>query len=294
MNTPHYPVMNREVVEALLPTPARLFVDGTLGLGGHAGILLRAFPAVSLVGFDLDPESLTLAQANLAEFGARVRYVNADFTSMWSRLPMPATDISGLLVDPGLSMAQLQEGERGFSHSHDGPLDMRKDRSQILTAATVLNTWSERDLGDMFFRYAEDPRSRQVAKQVIEARLFKPFQTTRDFSDLIVRCTRWRPKKGVLHPAARFFQALRIVVNRELEGLEEFILGLPGHLKRGARFVFISYHSLEDRIVKHTMAHLSRLGQIAVVKPFPRFPSAAEIAENPPSRSARMRVGEVA
>ncbi len=295
MNSPHYPVMNREVLALLAGTRKKLFVDCTVGLGGHARILLGACPAARLIAIDQDRESLARARENLREFGRRVQFHPGNYLSLFEDFACRRLGVSGILVDPGISTLQLKSAQRGFSHSLDGPLDMRKDTaSGGPTAADVLNTFPEAELAGIFSRFGEVPGAGRLAKAVIEKRLFAPWSSTAQLRRLVEEITRWRPRPGQVHPAARVFQALRIFVNREFEGLDAWLQKAPANLLPGSRLVFLTYHSLEDRIVKRACQQLQRLGLAVPLKPFPAFPRPDEIAENLASRSAKLRALEVA
>lgn len=293
MNYLHYPVMNSEVVEIFRGSGGKLFIDCTVGLGGHSRCILSQIPGSRVLALDIDQQSLRQAETNLKEFGRRVTYRHCNFIHLFEPLDSAWHETAGILVDPGLSMGQLKDARRGFAHSLDGPLDMRKDPTDPLSADQVLNTFTENQLAVIFTGYGEVDKSRQLAKKIIEHRLFTPLHSTTQLRRLVEQVYRWRPRPGVLHPAAKVFQALRIFVNHELEGVAEFILKAPRFLKKGARMVFLTYHSLEDRIVKRAFSSLSADGLMELLRPFPRFPTAAEVALNPASRSAKMRSAQV-
>ena len=294
MNFLHYPVMNKEVLEIFSGTRKKLFVDCTVGGGGHSHHILAAFPQCRVIALDLDGASLALARENLRGFGERVRFHQGSFIGLFEDFDLRRLDVSGVLVDPGISTAQLKEDRRGFSHSLDGPLDMRKDQAAGPTAADVLNTFSEEKLADIFSRYGEVTNARRLAKAIIEKRLFAPWDSTVQLRLLVENLSHWHPRRGLVHPAAKVFQALRIFVNRELEGLEAWLEKIPGHLPSGSRVVFLTYHSLEDRLVKHAFQRLQRQEKAELLRPFPATPGRAEIEENLASRSAKLRALEVA
>lgn len=294
MNFPHYPVMNREVLEIFSGTRKKLFVDCTAGAGGHSYHILVAFPLCRVIAIDLDGASLDLARENLLGFGERVRFHRGSFIDLFEDFDLRLLDVSGVLVDPGISTVQLREENRGFSHSLDGPLDMRKDPTAGPTAADVLNTFSEEKLADIFSRFGEVPNARRLAKAIIEKRLFAPWNSTAQLRRLVEDLAHWHARRGLVHPAAQVFQALRIYVNRELEGLDSWLHELPGHLPSGSRVVFLTYHSLEDRMVKRAFQQLQRQEKAELIRPFPATPGGAEIAENLASRSAKLRALEVA
>ena len=286
--------MQNEVVGLFSAALPRLFIDCTVGGGGHAWRLLSEIPGSRLIGIDQDEDSLALAGERLREFGPRVTLHRGDFTRFFAEAPPPRDEIGGVLIDPGLSMAQLRDGGRGFSHQLEGPLDMRKDRRQKTTASDLVNRLPEAELADLLFRYGEVRDSRRIAKRIIEHRLFAPFTTTTELAALIADIRHWHPRPGSLHPAAQVFQALRIAVNDELGQLAAFLSDLPERIAPGGRIVFIAYHSLEDRIAKQTFRDLLGADRVRLIKPFPMHPSAAEVAENNPSRSAKLRAVEAA
>jgi 16S rRNA (cytosine1402-N4)-methyltransferase len=286
--------MNREVLEIFAGTRKKLFVDGTVGGGGHSQRLLAAFPEAELIAIDQDGESLALARENLQEYGARVRFHQGSYLRLFSDFDCRDLDVSGVLVDPGISTVQLRDGRRGFSHTQDGPLDMRKDASSGLTAAAVLNSFAEERLNDIFLRFGEVPFARRLAKAVIEKRLFTPWSSTAQLRLLVENLTHWHPRRGTVHPAAQVFQALRIFVNRELEGLDAWLEKIPAQLPAGSRVVFLTYHSLEDRLVKRAFQELQRREKAELLRPFPAKPGRDEIEENLASRSAKLRALEVA
>jgi 16S rRNA (cytosine1402-N4)-methyltransferase len=294
MNPPHYPVMSREVTEILAGGEGDLYVDCTVGGGGHSRALLERLPKARLLALDVDPSSIEAARTALAPFADRVTFEQGNFIERFASLDLRHRSVAGVLVDPGLSMGQLKGDGRGFSHSLDAELDMRKDPSAGPTAADVLGTATEAQLTDIFARFGELERPGFLAKKIVERRLFQPLQTTADLRRLVEQAYHWRPQPGRLHPAARVFQALRIFVNRELEGLGEWIAGLPERLPAGVRVVFLTYHSLEDRLVKNGFRLLQQAGRMLIMKPFPGRPTEAEVQANPPSRSARLRAGVLA
>jgi 16S rRNA (cytosine1402-N4)-methyltransferase len=289
MDKNHVPVMSREVVEAVKASPCRLFVDCTLGMGGHTLAVLQACPEIRVVGVDLDEESLVRARQNLSDHAHRITLVSGDFTELFSLIHLEPASISSLLIDPGLSMVQLSEAERGFSHRLDGPLDMRKDRRQDLTAADVVNGYGFERLLDVFRRYGEVPSAERIVEGIVHRRIKNPLTSTVELTQLIEMICKWHPRPGLLHPAARVFQALRIEVNQELDRLIVFLNQIPPYMEKGGRVLVLSYHSVEDRMVKQTAKALALEGKVEVVKPFPRMPSAEEVAVNNPSRSARLR-----
>jgi 16S rRNA (cytosine1402-N4)-methyltransferase len=294
----HRPVLLAEVVDWLAPARGGLFVDATLGLGGHAEALLEAAPDVRLVGVDRDPQARALAAARLARFGARVEIRDGDFRSLDAILGERRA--AGILADLGVSSLQLDCAERGFSFRTDGPLDMRMGATGE-TAAELLNRITEAELTTLLHEYGEEPEARRVARAVVSARQRAPLTTTSALAEL-VRRTKRAPRGGRLDPATLVFQALRIAVNDELGQLEELLARASALLEQGGRLVVISYHSLEDRAVKNRLRDLAR-GEVdpitgrtrsetrvlEVLTRKPVVPAAAEIEQNPRARSARLR-----
>lgn len=302
----HLPVLLREVLEALRPERGGVFVDATLGLGGHAEALLEASPDVRLVGIDRDPEALDLARERLARFGDRFVAVEGRHEELalhLDRLGLPEVD--GVLADLGVSSMQLDRAERGFSFMKDGPLDMRMGRSGP-TAADLVAELSAEELARVFREYGEEPRAKAVARTLAEARKEAPIRTTGELRRLVTKAVGARREEG-RDPATRVFQALRIATNRELVELERFLDDAISRLSLGARLAVLSYHSLEDRIVKDVFRDrsagcscppsfpvcvCSRRRVLALVTKKAVRPSPEELHENRRARSARMRVAE--
>jgi 16S rRNA (cytosine1402-N4)-methyltransferase len=298
----HTPVLLDAVLEALRPA-ARL-LDGTLGAGGHSAALLDA-GAGELLGLDVDPQALALARVNLARFGSRAHIAHASYAAMTVEAARLGWDsVDGILLDLGLSSMQLDTPERGFAFRHEGPLDMRFDPgSERSTAADLVNHADEDELTDLFRRYGEDPNARRLARAICAGR---PFDSTRALAEAIERAAPRRQGDSI-HPATRVFQALRIAVNEELAVLERALPQAVALLRPGGRLAIISFHSLEDRLVKQffklesadcicpprtpvcVCGHRARL-RLLTRKPL--VAAAAEIADNPRSRSAKLRVAE--
>ena len=290
----HAPVMAAEVVTLLNPGRDGLFVDCTVGGGGHAGALL-AGGARRLLGLDRDAEALSIAAERLREWSDRVELARADFRELEAVLAARGIDgiDGGALADLGLSTLQLDGEGRGFSFRRDEPLDMRMDRSAGPTAADVLGAASERQIADALHRYGEERHARRIARALVAAREREPLATTGQLAALVRRALP-RPRQWRTDPATRTFQALRIWVNRELDGLDDFLRAVCRRLRAGARLAVITFHSLEDRIVKHTLRDLERNGAVAlrVLTRRPLRPSAGEVARNPRARSAKLRGAE--
>jgi len=289
----HYPVMYREIGALMAQTSGQWFIDCTLGMGGHTRHLLESCPSARVLGIDVDDQSLAAAKTNLQQYADRVEYHRLNFLRLFEEVDLSNKEISGLLVDPGVSVVQLKDAQRGFSHSLDARLDMRKDRNSELTAHHIINTYSEKQMTDIFETYGEIRKAAGLAKKIKEARLFGSMDSTVQLAGIIEKYYNWKPKKGRTHPAANVFQALRIVVNNELDGVREFLEKAVHHLPGGARIVFLSFHSVEDRMAKQTFIRLRDESRLTIIKPFPTFPSDSEVAENLPSRSAKLRAGDV-
>jgi 16S rRNA (cytosine1402-N4)-methyltransferase len=291
----HRPVLPAEVIEFLDPARAGVYIDCTLGLAGHALSILEAHPRSRLIGLDRDAQSLEIARERLKPYAKRVTLYQADFKDL-ETIDIPFDKVRGVLVDLGISSFQLDTPERGFSYMHEGPLDMRVDRRMKTTAAKILHTYTEQDLAGMFARYGELDRTRRLAREIVHLRKLGRLETTGDLRLLIERIYQWRPQKGRIHPAAKAFQALRIEVNGELEGLAEFIDATVRRSAKGTRFVIISFHSLEDRIVKRAFHALAApedgAPRITILTRKPVMAAEAEVAVNSRARSAKLRAAE--
>jgi 16S rRNA (cytosine1402-N4)-methyltransferase len=288
----HVPVMTAEVLQFLRPESGGLFVDCTVGLGGHARALLEA-GATRLLGLDRDLDALAQARETLAAWSDRVELEHADYRALGdvlARRHLATTD--GALADLGVSSMQFDTPGRGFSFQRDEPLDMRMDRSGGDTAADLVARSTEKDLADAIFQYGEERFSRRIARALVEARHEAAVDTTGRLASIVRRAM---PHRGYsrIDPATRTFQALRIWVNRELDGLDRFVEAAVRHLRTGARLVVITFHSLEDRIVKHTLRALQqRDGLVQVLTKKPIVPSDEEVERNPRARSAKLRAAE--
>jgi 16S rRNA (cytosine1402-N4)-methyltransferase len=284
-------VLLAEVVAALEPARGGTFVDCTVGLGGHARALLDA-GAGRLIGLDRDADALAVAGDRLAAFGARVTLVHSDYRDVTAVLAAEGIEgVAGLLADLGISSMQLEAPGRGFSFKRDEPLDMRMDRSAGPTAATLVAGAEEKELADVIFRFGEERHSRRVARAIVSARRERPIETTGRLAEIVRRAV---PHRGYqrIDPATRTFQALRIWVNRELEGLDRFVGDAAGALAAGGRLAIVSFHSLEDRVVKHTLRDLEREAVVRLLTRKPVVPAAAEAERNPRARSAKLRAAE--
>ncbi|MDZ4875620.1 MAG: Ribosomal RNA small subunit methyltransferase H [Chroococcidiopsis cubana SAG 39.79] len=276
----HVPVLSRELIAGLAVRAGGHYLDATVGGGGHSRLILQAAPDVKLTALDRDAAAIAAAQTQLAEFGDRVQFLRSNFATY---TPQNAT-FDGIIADLGVSSYQFDTAARGFSFRHEAPLDMRMDDRQSLTAAAAINTWDEKKLADIFFHYGEERFSRRIARRIVEKR---PFHTTTELAAAIASAVPGAYRHGRIHPATRVFQALRIAINDELTSLENFLQLAPTWLKPGGSIIVISFHSLEDRIVKNAF-RASELLQIITKKPL--IAQTAELAQNPRSRSAKLRI----
>ena len=302
---PHRPVLLRETIEFLAVQRGGLFVDCTVGLGGHSEAILQATSTSQVLGIDRDEEALELARKRLAKFGGRFRAVHDDFRELTRVLAeAKVRSVRGILADLGVSSLQLDSPSRGFSLRHEAPLDMRLDQSSGETAAELLGRLSEVEIARVIFEYGEERHSRRIARRIVERmRAGRPIQTTTDLAELVKRAIGGKQRR--IHPATRTFQALRIAVNRELEDLDQFVADAIDALEPHGRLAVISFHSLEDRIIKRMLLKLSGRCQcppraprcscgarkaIEILTRRPVTPTESEIAENPRARSAKLRV----
>lgn len=300
----HQPVMPVEALAALDAGKGGLFVDATLGLGGHTELILQASPAARVIGIDRDAEAITLATERLIGFGERFEAVKSDYRQIKTVLMERGIEsVTGVLADLGVSSFQFDEPERGFSFRNDSPLDMRMDRSQSLTAADLVNGLGERELADLIFQFGEERASRRIARLIVAERAKAAVTTTTQLANLVVKAVK-QPGHWRIHPATKTFQALRIAVNRELDALDKFVADAVDMLVVGGRLVLITFHSLEDRIIKQALKFQSghcvcpqsqpvcQCGAAKRVEILTRKaiqPGEAEIAANPRARSAKLR-----
>lgn len=302
---PHRPVLLEETLKFLAPERGGLFVDCTVGLGGHSEAILKSSPDTRVIGMDLDPAALAYSRQRLAPFGDRFRAFQANFRAINAVLQQANDrDPNGVLADLGVSSMQFDSPERGFSFRFDAPLDMRMDPTSGATAADLLQQLPESEIARIIFEFGEERHSRRIARRIVERReQGKPITTTTELADL-VRHAAGGHKRYQIHPATRTFQALRIAVNNELEGLGEFVESAVDLLIPDGRFAGISFHSLEDRILKRELKRLSGHCEcpprmpvcscgarkiVEVLTRRPVAPAAGEIDENPRARSAKLR-----
>ena len=303
-NTPHVSVLYHQIITALLPISSGRYVDATVGAGGHAsGILEKSSPNGKLLGLDTDPQALALSNQRLALYGDRVHLIHSSYTQLQQVLQTIGwDDVNGIVIDLGVSSMQIDSAERGFSFQHDGPLDMRFDPAQPTSAETLVNQAAESELADLIWRYGEDRNSRRIARAIV---INRPFHSTLQLANLIKKTC--RIGKGGIHPATRTFQALRIVVNQELDSLEAFLPQAVNALTSGGRLAVISFHSLEDRLVKQYFRRESsdcicppnqpictcdHHASIREITRHPIAPDEIEISRNNRARSAKLRVVE--
>jgi 16S rRNA (cytosine1402-N4)-methyltransferase len=304
MNTPHESVLYQEIIHALQPRSGGQYVDGTLGAGGHArGIMEASAPDGELLGLDVDPQAIAIARRTLAPYEHRIHLAQASYTSLSDQLSQLGWDVvDGMVLDLGASSMQFDMPERGFSFLQDAPLDMRFGPHVTQTAADIVNSYSERELADLIYEFGEDREARKIARAIVRAR---PVHTTRE---LVAAIESVSPRRGDrLHPATRTFQALRIAVNEELASIKEVLPQAVAALRSGGRLAVISFHSLEDRIVKdffreqskdlvnppyERIYEIERKATLKEVNRKPLVPSEDEIKNNPRARSAKLRIAE--
>ncbi len=278
------PVLLKESLEYLAIRPEGIYSDMTAGLGGHTGAIAQRLSTGFVIACDRDAESLEMAKANTAEWAERIRYFHGAF-SMWPQAleSFGVSKVDGVLADLGVSRYQFGSAERGFSIMEDGPLDMRMDRSQGASAADFVNELPEKALADLIYEYGEERRSRRISRAIVRAR---PIHTTGRLAQVVEQAV---PRTGRLHPATQTFMALRLKVNEEFEELEALLRSVPERLNSGGRFVVLTFMSLEDRKVKRAFQALAATKQAKILTKHVVPPSEQEVAENPPSRSAKLR-----
>jgi len=287
----HHSVLLREICDFIAPHSGGIYVDGTLGLGGHSlEILERSKPDGQVIAFEWDERAIALAQERLKEYAGRFTVIRRNFSEISNGLQeIGMQEVDGVLIDIGLSSLQLDFGERGFSFQRDEPLDMRMDQRLGVTAASLIASSTEKELADIFYYFGEERQARPIAAHIVKVRKEQEIRTSRQLASLVAQAVpkRFQPKR--IHVATKVFQALRIAVNTELENLATILDQAVAYLKPGARFCVISFHSLEDRIVKRKFRE-NQLLDVITAKPV--IPAAEEITKNPRSRSARLRVAE--
>ncbi len=291
----HVPVLLHEVIEYLEAGREGLYIDATIGLGGHALAILEHNPKARLVGCDIDGQALDIVKARLLPYADRVELYQADFRLI-PTLDIDFSSVRGLLLDLGLSSFQLDDPERGFSFNLDGPLDMRMDIRNKTTAFKIIDTYSEPRLAQLFLQYGELHQARRLAREIVARRRLRKISTTSELRAIVELVCHWIPQKGKIHPAAKVFQALRIEVNGELSGLAEFLETMAARVGPGTRLAAISFHSLEDRIVKQTFHRLAagegRPPLLRLITKKPVIAGDQELAANSRARSAKLRAAE--
>ncbi len=290
----HVPVMLKEVVDYLKLKPGQTIVDATVGTAGHALLVSEHInPGGRLIALDRDEESLLLARERLSKFSESCEFQHANFVDIDTVLSDLHIDkVDGMLFDLGISSFQLDDPKRGFSFQTEGPLDMRLDRNSYVSAYDLVNNLNEEEISTLLWNFGQERWHNRIARILVQERQKHPITTTRELSDLIVRATPYKYRHYRIHPATRTFQAVRIAVNRELEALEKTIDTVFQLLNKGARICVISFHSLEDRVVKFSFRKASQEGLIRIITPKPLVPDFEEIQSNPSSRSAKLRVAE--
>jgi 16S rRNA (cytosine1402-N4)-methyltransferase len=290
----HNPVLVKEAISFLNPVPGQIIVDATIGGAGHSEqILQRITPGGMLIGIDRDEEALRLASERLRSFERSFKLINKNFKYLREILKdIGVNKANGIIFDLGISSIQMEAWQRGFSIKNDGPLDMRMDRNQSLTAKDVVNCLSEKGLSEIIRDFGEERFHRRIARHIIEERKKKEISTTAELTEVILRSLPYRYHKYKIHPATRTFQALRITVNDELDSISEALKELPEVLEKGARACVISFHSLEDRIVKNIFKQFKAEGHFNTLTKKPIMADENEVVTNPRSRSAKLRVVE--
>ncbi len=291
----HIPVLLKNVLEFLEVQREGVYVDCTVGLGGHSLEILRTNPKAHVIGFDIDEKSLVLAKERLQPYADRLSLYHSDFRYL-PDLNINFSEIRGILIDLGMSSFQLDSPERGFSYHHDGPLDMRMDQMNKVTAAKVINKYSESKLAQVFRNYGELRQAKKLAHEIVSRRKENKIETTHQLFRVVEDVCRWRAQRGKSHPAARIFQAIRIEVNQELKNLSSFLERIILKCPKKARLIVISFHSLEDRIVKQTFVRLAvqndHPASIKILTKKPFTASEEEISSNFRARSAKLRAAE--
>jgi len=297
--TSHIPVLTEKLIELLNPLEGQIAIDCTIGTGGHSKALLQKTSGkIHIIGLDIDPDAIEIAQKNLSGYSGNVTLINANFGRI-SHILEELSDsrriesVDLIYADLGISSVQLDDANRGFSFQKDGPLDMRMNPQLPKTAADIINSMKEQELADLIFRYGQEGKSRKIAKLICQARRNRRIDSTAQLADIICQALGISPERlsrQRIHPATKTFQALRIAVNNELGNLEKLLNDAPLLLKPSGRFAVISFHSLEDRMVKENFRMNENSGVYRIITPKPIKPDANEILRNPRARSAKMRV----
>ena len=290
----HTPVMLKEIIDYLNLSPGKIMVDATIGTGGHSlAIIERITPRGRLIGIDRDQESLAVASERLRNFGDACEFAYGNFMDMDNILAsLNIKKIDGILFDLGVSSFQLEDPARGFSFQSEGPLDMRLDRASFISAYDLVNNLNQEEISSLLWTFGQERWHNRIARFLVKEREKQPISTTLQLSNIVVKAIPHRYRHYRIHPATRTFLGIRIAVNRELETLETAIEKSIEFLNRSSRICVISFHSLEDRVVKLSFRKFASLGLINIVTPKPLTTGSDEIKENPSSRSAKLRVAE--
>lgn len=290
----HQSVMLEEVVSSLNLKKGSVVVDGTIGLGGHSReILKKIIPGGRLIGIDADIEALKEARQNLLDFNGSFSLVHGNFRNLDTILEKEGIrNVDAIILDLGVSSYQIEDGSRGFSIKHESRLDMRMDKSLQLSAYDIVNKFSEQELSDIIKEYGEERFHKRIARYIKQSRSKKKIETTRELAEIVHKAIGYGHGKERIDTATRTFQALRIAVNDELSSLEEGLKKALVLLKSGGKIAIISFHSLEDRIVKNIFRENARLGALKIITKKPLYPASAEVIRNPRSRSAKLRIAE--
>ncbi len=302
----HKSVLLEEAIDGLRIKPDGIYLDGTAGGGGHSLEIVKRLTTGRLIAVDRDEDALKATRARLADYTDKYTLIYSNFKDVEEALDELGIDkLDGILLDLGVSSYQLDESERGFSYMQDAPLDMRMDRTSGITAYTVVNTYSEGELADVFYTYGEEKLSRRIAARIVAARDKAPISTTLELADLVVACYPKSYQGG--HPAKRVFQALRIEVNGELQGLKEYVERIALRLNKGGRMAIITFHSLEDRVIKQAYKYLEascicpphmpvctcgKRQEVKILTTKPIIPTNEEIIDNKRAASAKLRIAE--
>ncbi len=290
----HVPVMVAEVIEHLNLAPGKLIIDATLGGGGHSlEVLKRIGPSGKLIGIDRDQFALERAKERLSQYAGQCQFIHGNFKDIDKiTSDLNIRKVDGILIDLGVSSMQLEDPERGFSFLTDGPLDMRMDKDSYISAYDLVNNLNEEELSHLLWNFGEERFHNRIARFLVKERERHPIVSTLELSSIVCRAMPARFRHQRIHPATRTFQAVRIAVNRELEALQEAIAKAVELLDKNGRICIISFHSLEDRIVKHTFKGLESQGLINIITPKPLIPSDEEVRQNSASRSSKLRAAE--
>ncbi|MBI2091534.1 MAG: 16S rRNA (cytosine(1402)-N(4))-methyltransferase RsmH [Deltaproteobacteria bacterium] len=286
----HIPVLLKEVIEYLAPASGKIYLDGTLGAGGYAEKILEASaPDGKVIGIDIDDEALNESRARLSAFKERIKIERKSYAEIAAMSKEWGILFDGIVLDLGISSMQIDTGERGFSFMKNGPLDMRMDKNSGLTAEYIVNAYSKDELKEVFLKFGEEKFAGRVAEKIVGQRGMKAITTTEELENICYKAYPQGLRHSKTHPATRVFQALRIAVNGELDNLEQFLCDAPECLKIGGRVVIVSYHSLEDRLVKNRFKEFSAGGKAEILTKKPVPPAEEETKNNPRARSAKLR-----